>query len=138
MLRFMPLTDRDGRTARQCVSRMLSRGVRDGEMASALGLSISTYSRRKDRPDFPTYHELRRLAENLHVDETLLLIDFGYVDVSTLNERLQRRYRIYRTAVDVLKALRGQGDSATVEDAIIDSALREPHDAIRESGQSEA
>lgn len=109
----MPLTDRDGRTARQNVSRMLSRGVRDAEMASALGLSLSTYSRRKDRPDFPTYDELRKLAAHLGVDATILLIDFGYVDVDTLNKRLQQRYRTYRRAVEIMKSLRTQPKSDT-------------------------
>jgi hypothetical protein len=104
----MPLMDRDGRTARESVSRLLSRGVRDGEMASALGLSLSTYSRRKDRPDFPRYDELREVATHLGVDATILLIDFGYVDVVTLNKRLQQRYRTYRSALDTIKSLRTQ------------------------------
>jgi transcriptional regulator with XRE-family HTH domain len=102
----MPLTDRDGRTARQSVSRLLSRGVRDSEMAGALGLSLSTYSRRKDKVDFPTYAELRRLAERLGVDETLLLVDFGHVDVASLNDELRERYLTYRNAIDVITSMR--------------------------------
>jgi transcriptional regulator with XRE-family HTH domain len=102
----MPLTDRDGRTARASVSRLLSRGVRDGEMAAALGLSLSTYSRRKDKDDFPTYGELRQLAERLGVDETALLVDFGHVDVASLNDELRQRYDTYRQAIDVITSMR--------------------------------
>jgi transcriptional regulator with XRE-family HTH domain len=102
----MPLTDRDGRTARQSVSRLLSRGVRDSEMAATLGLSLSTYSRRKDKPDFPTYAELRQIAERLGVDDTILLVDFGHIDVESLNDDLRQRYDTYRNAIDVISSLR--------------------------------
>jgi transcriptional regulator with XRE-family HTH domain len=102
----MALTDRDGRTARESVSRLLSRRVRDSEMAAALGLSLSTYSRRKDKPDFPTFAELRQIAEWLGVDETLLLVDFGHVDVTSLNDQLRQRYATYRNAIDVIKSMR--------------------------------
>jgi transcriptional regulator with XRE-family HTH domain len=75
-------------------------------MAAALGLSLSTYSRRKDKVDFPTYAELRRLAERLGVDETLLLVDFGHVDVASLNDELRERYLTYRNAIDVITSMR--------------------------------
>jgi transcriptional regulator with XRE-family HTH domain len=102
----MPLTDRDGRTARQSVSRLLSRRVRDSEMAGALGLSLSTYSRRKDKPDFPTFAELRQIAERFGVDETIILVDFRYVDVASLNDQLRQRYTDYRNAIDVIASMR--------------------------------
>jgi transcriptional regulator with XRE-family HTH domain len=102
----MPLTDRDGRTARQSVSRLLSRDVRDSEMAATLGLSLSTYSRRKDKADFPTYAELRQIAERLGVDDTILQVDFGHIDVESLNDELRRRYDTYRNAIDVIRSLR--------------------------------
>jgi transcriptional regulator with XRE-family HTH domain len=102
----MPLTDRDGRTARQSVSRLLSRGVRDSEMAATLGLSLSTYSRRKDKPDFPTYAELRQIAERLGVDDTILLVDFGHIDVESLNDELRQRYDTYRNAIEVISSMR--------------------------------
>jgi transcriptional regulator with XRE-family HTH domain len=112
----MPMLDRDGRTARQAVSRLLSRGVRDSEMAVALDVSLSTFSRRKDKPDFPSYAELRQISERFGVDETVLLVDFGYVDVTSLNDQLRQRYASYRDALDVIKSLRkspspGAGDS---------------------------
>lgn len=113
----MPLIDRDGRTARQSVSRLLSRRVRDSELAAALGLTLSTYSRRKDKPDFPTYAELRRIADRLGVDETVLLVDFGHVDVASLNDELRQRYDAYRRAIDVITSMRrdpgspGRGES---------------------------
>jgi hypothetical protein len=101
----MPLTDRDGRTARQSVSWLLSRGVRDSEMAASLGLSLSTYSRRKDKPDFPTYAELRQIAERTGVDDTILLVDFGHIDVENLNDDLRHRYETYRNAIDVIRSM---------------------------------
>jgi transcriptional regulator with XRE-family HTH domain len=84
--------------------------VRDSEMATALGWSLSTYSRRKDRPDFPTYAELRRLALRLGVDETILLVDFGYVHTDHLSDQLRQRYLEYRKALGVIKALRREPD----------------------------
>jgi transcriptional regulator with XRE-family HTH domain len=113
----MPTLDRDGRTARQAVSRLLSRGIRDSEMAAALDVSLSTFSRRKDKPDFPNYDELRQISEYFGVDDTILLVDFGYVDVTSLNDQLRQRYAAYRNALDVIKSLRkspnpGGGDSA--------------------------
>ena len=102
----MPMLDRDGRTARQSVSRLLSRRVRDSEMAVALDVSLSTFSRRKDKPDFPSYGELRQISECFGVDETILLVDFGYVDVTSLNDQLRQRYASYRNALDVIKSLR--------------------------------
>jgi len=102
----MPMLDRDGRTARQAVSRLLSRGVRDSEMAVALDVSLSTFSRRKDKPDFPSYAELRQISQRFGVDETVLLVDFGYVDVTSLNDQLRQRYASYRNALDVIKSLR--------------------------------
>jgi hypothetical protein len=102
----MPVLDRDGRTARQAVSRLLSRGVRDSEMAVALDVSLSTFSRRKDKPDFPSYVELRQISQRFGVDETVLLVDFGYVDVTSLNDQLRQRYASYRNALDVIKSLR--------------------------------
>src|ERR1700722_12303249 len=114
----MPMLDRDGRTARQAVSRLLSRGVRDSEMAVALDVSLSTFSRRKDKPDFPSYAELRQISQRFGVAETVLLVDFGYVDVTSLNDQLRQRYASYRNALDVIKSLRknpnpggGGGDS---------------------------
>jgi transcriptional regulator with XRE-family HTH domain len=101
----MPITDRDGRTARQAVSRLLFRRVRDSELAAALGVALSTFSRRKDKPDFPTFGELRQIAERLGIDETILLVDFGYVDVTSLNEQLRQRYASYRNALDVIASL---------------------------------
>jgi transcriptional regulator with XRE-family HTH domain len=101
----MPLTDRDGLTARQSVSRLLSRGVRDSEIAAALGLSLSTYSRRKDKRDFPTYGELRQIAERLGVDDTILLVDFRHIDVESLNDDLRQRYDTYRNALDVIRSM---------------------------------
>jgi hypothetical protein len=100
------MLDRDGRTARQAVSRLLSRGVRDSEMAVALDVSLSTFSRRKDKPDFPSYAELRQISQRFGVDETVLLVDFGYVDVTSLNDQLRQRYASYRNALDVIKSLR--------------------------------
>jgi hypothetical protein len=112
----MPMLDRDGRTARQSVSRLLSRRVRDSEMAVALDVSLSTFSRRKDKSDFPSYGELRQISEYFGVDETILLVDFGYVDVTSLNDQLRQRYASYRSALDVIESLRkspdpGGGDS---------------------------
>jgi len=88
------------------VSRLLSRGVRDSEMAVALDVSLSTFSRRKDKPDFPSYAELRQISQRFGVDETVLLVDFGYVDVTSLNDQLRQRYASYRNALDVIKSLR--------------------------------
>lgn len=108
----MPKTDCDGRTIRLSLSRLLSRAVRDSEIAEALDLPASSYSRRKDRPDFPTFDELRQLADRLGVDETVLQVDFGYLDVTSLNSELQQRYNAYRDAVDVIASMRREPNPA--------------------------
>jgi transcriptional regulator with XRE-family HTH domain len=107
----MPLTDRDDRTARQAVARLLSRRVHDSEMAGALGISVSTFSRRKDKPDFPSFGELCQIADCFGVDETVLLVDFRYVDVTSLNEELRRRYAAYRDALKVIESMRRRPNS---------------------------
>jgi transcriptional regulator with XRE-family HTH domain len=75
-------------------------------MAAALNISLSTYSRRKDRDDFPTFDELRLLAERLGVDRTILHVDFGYLDVSEVSDELRQRYEDYRRAIDTITSLR--------------------------------
>ncbi|NDJ91479.1 helix-turn-helix domain-containing protein [Mycolicibacter kumamotonensis] len=102
----MAITDVDGRTVRESVCRLLSRGVRDSEIAAALDMSVSTFSRRKNRSDFPTFGELRKIAERLGVDETILLVDFGYIEVASLSDQLRQRYIAYRKAIDVIKSMR--------------------------------
>ena len=102
----MPKTDRDRRTIRLSLSRLLGKPVRDSEIADALDLPASSYSRRKDKPDFPTFDEVRQLADRMGVDETVLLVDFGYLDIANLNSGLQERYAAYRNAIDVIESMR--------------------------------
>ncbi|HEU0190604.1 MAG TPA: hypothetical protein VFR17_04950 [Mycobacterium sp.] len=102
----MPKTDRDGRSLVLSLSRFLSKRVRDHEIAVALQVPVSTYSKRKDKPDFPTFDELRRIADQMGVDETALLVDFGYLDITHLNDELQQRYAAYRNAIDVIASMR--------------------------------
>jgi uncharacterized membrane-anchored protein YjiN (DUF445 family) len=109
----MPRTDSDGRTVRLSVSRLLGRAVLDSEIANALDLPASTYSKRKDKPDFPTFTELHQIAEHLGVDETILHVDFGYIDVTRLNSELQQRYASYRNAIDVIASMRHDPGHAT-------------------------
>lgn len=105
----MPRIDRNGRTLGQNVSGLLSRPVRDHELAAALGIPISTYSKRKEKPDFPTFDELRRIAHSMGVDEMILHVDFGYIDVHNLNTELQARYARYREAIEVIASMRLDG-----------------------------
>ncbi|HEU0192379.1 MAG TPA: hypothetical protein VFR17_14105 [Mycobacterium sp.] len=102
----MPKTDCDNRSLALSLSRLLSRRVRDHEIAVALDLPVSTYGKRKDKVDFPTFDELRRVADRMGVDETVLLVDFGYLDITQLNDKLQQRYAAYRNAIDVIASMR--------------------------------
>jgi hypothetical protein len=60
----------------------------------------------KTSPISPVTLKLRQISERFGVDETVLLVDFGYVDVTSLNDQLRQRYASYRNALDVIKSLR--------------------------------
>lgn len=52
----------------------------DAEMADALGLPTTNYSRRKDADDFPSFEELGQLAKHFKLSPLALQVAFGYLD----------------------------------------------------------
>jgi len=66
----------------------------NAEVAAALGVPTSTYDRRKDDEDFPSYERLERAAENLGLSARALQVAFGYLDLNEtlLDEEGLRQY----------------------------------------------
>ena len=67
------------------------------------------------RTSAPTFAELRQIAEQLGVDQTILLVDFGYLNVNDLNEQLRQRYDTYRHAIDIITSMRHDAPQAETE-----------------------
>lgn len=68
----------DGRPIRRVLEWLLNRELTDAEMAGALDMPASSYSRHKDRDDYPTFEDLGRLGAAFDIDARMLQIAFGY------------------------------------------------------------
>lgn len=58
--------------------------IPDSELADALGIPPTNYSRRKDSDDYPSFEELTLLAEHYGLSKRSLQIAFGYLDRDAL------------------------------------------------------
>lgn len=70
-----------GRPIKLILSWLVNRELTDSEMADALGVQKSYYSRHKDDDDFPNFHDIEKLAAHFEVDPIPLQISFGHRDV---------------------------------------------------------
>jgi hypothetical protein len=85
----------DGQSIRRVLEWLLTREINDAEMAAALEMPASTYSRRKDDDDFPAYPDLDRLGAAFGIDARMLQIAFGYRrldELILLDETAMRQY----------------------------------------------
>lgn len=71
---------RGGRPIKLVLSWLINRELTDTEMAEALGVKKSYYSRHKDDENFPDFHDIEKLASHFGVDPIPLQISFGYRD----------------------------------------------------------
>lgn len=90
----MPRTNQDGKDLKLTMSWFSGRIVSDAEMADAVGIPTTNYSRRKDADDFPNFEELQRVAMYFRLNPLMLQVAFGLLDPSTvlLDEEGLRQY----------------------------------------------
>lgn len=90
----MPRTNRDGKDIKLVVGWLTGRSVSDAEMAEAIGIPTTTYSRNKDADEFPSFEELNSIARHFDLNALMLQVAFGYLDINTviLDEEGMRQY----------------------------------------------
>ena len=90
----MPRTNQDGKDIRLVVSWLCGRFVSDAEMADALGIPTTNYSRKKSDDEFPTFEELGKVAGHFSLSALALQVAFGYLDagVVLLDDEGMRQY----------------------------------------------
>lgn len=77
-------TNRGGRSLKLVLSWLLNRELTDTEIARALNVQKSYYSRHKDDADFPSFRELETLAFAFNLNPVALQVSFGHRDTEEL------------------------------------------------------
>jgi transcriptional regulator with XRE-family HTH domain len=81
----MARTNMDGKSIKLVLRWLLNREeLQDAEIATATGLTASTYSRRKDSEDFPSFEDLEKIGQHFGISARMLQIAFGLRDLSEL------------------------------------------------------
>ena len=80
----MARTNMDGKPIRRVLEWLLNRDLTDADMAAALDVHPSNYSRHKDDDGYPSFEELATLGEHFHVSPRMLQIAFGLLDTDAL------------------------------------------------------
>lgn len=74
----MTRTNHDGKHIKMVLSWLANRELTDGELAEALGVDKTYYSRHKDDDEYPTFEDLATLASAFGLSARTLQISFGY------------------------------------------------------------
>jgi hypothetical protein len=74
----------DGKPIRRVLEWLLNRDLTDADMAAALDVHPSHYSRHKGDDDYPSFEELATLGGYFHVSPRVLQIAFGLLDTDAL------------------------------------------------------
>lgn len=75
----------DGKPIKMVLQWLLARDdLTDGEIAAGIGVPASTFSRRKDEDDYPSFEEIEKLGAYFQVSARVLHIAFGYLGLDTL------------------------------------------------------
>jgi hypothetical protein len=80
----MARTNMDGKPIRRVLEWLLNRELTDADMAAALDVHPSNYSRHKDDDGYPSFEELTTLGAYFNVSPTMLQITFGLLDIDAL------------------------------------------------------
>jgi hypothetical protein len=80
----MPRTNMDGKPIHRVLEWLINRDLTEGDMAAALDVSPSHYSRHKGDDDYPSFEELATLGEHFRVSPRMLQIAFGLLDTDAL------------------------------------------------------
>jgi hypothetical protein len=102
----VPRTDTEGHTLETVLDAVLGRRVERAEIFGALGVSSSTYFRRRLEADFPNAEELRIIATHFGLNATVMLVSFGLIkedEVITAAEQIAE----IRTADELAGRVRG-------------------------------
>jgi transcriptional regulator with XRE-family HTH domain len=75
----------DGQSIRRVLEWLLSRDLTDADLAAALDIPPATFSRHKDRQDFPTFEDLQQLGTAFGINPLMLQISFGYLGLEALS-----------------------------------------------------
>jgi hypothetical protein len=76
--------NRDGKPIKLVLSWLAGRELADSDLAIALGVDKTYYSRHKDDPEYPSFEDLETLATAFGFDARALQISFGYREVDEL------------------------------------------------------
>lgn len=74
----------DNKPIRRVLSWLTNRDLTDADLAFALDLPTTTFSRRKDEDNFPSFEEINILANHFGLDDKALQISFGHLDIDAL------------------------------------------------------
>lgn len=74
----------DGKDLKRVLSWLLARDVSDSEIAEALNLAASTYSRQKEEDGRPSFEDLTTVGKKLGLSARVLQITFGLLDTDAL------------------------------------------------------
>lgn len=77
-------TNFDGKPIRRVLSWLTNRDLTDADLALALNMPTTTFSRRKEEESFPSYEEISMLADHFGVCPKSLHISFGHLDIDAL------------------------------------------------------
>lgn len=80
----MPRTSRDGKPIRRVLGWLLNRDLTDGDLAQALEVDKTYFSRHKEDDDFPSFEDIHKLAVCFGLCERALQISFGYRSIDEL------------------------------------------------------
>jgi hypothetical protein len=80
----MARTNMDGKPIRRVLEWLLNRDLTDADMAAALDVHTSNYSRHKDDERYPSFEELAILGEYFHISPRMLQIAFGLLGTDAL------------------------------------------------------
>ncbi|RAV17532.1 hypothetical protein DQP57_00465 [Mycobacterium colombiense] len=80
----MPRTNQDGKDVKLVLEWLCQRRLTDSELALALDIPPTNYSRRKDADDFPSFEELDQFGNHFNLSARALQIAFGYLDTDVL------------------------------------------------------
>jgi hypothetical protein len=90
----MPRTNQDGKDIKLVLSWLRGRHISNQELAAALDLPPSSYERRKDADDYPSFEELGTLGTAFNIPPRVLQIAFGllHLDEVILNPDEMHQY----------------------------------------------
>ena len=75
----------DGKPIKMVLQWLLRReDLIDAEIATAINMPTTTFSRRKDAEDFPSYEELGKIGQHFEVSPMMLQVAFGHIGPEAL------------------------------------------------------